>query len=369
MTLASIQKIDKIVPIDGADRIETAHVLGWQVVVKKGEFKEGDLCVYIEIDTLVPNKEWSKFLFTGSHENDEYYRLRTIKLRGQISQGLVIPASIVSEQSWTGQTLYKYATDDNDTNLYIGRDVHDVLGIKKYEKPMLNINIGGQRIKARSFPPFIPRTDEIRIQSKPELLEQLRGKPYYITQKLDGTSSTFYKYKGKFGVCSRNMDLGDPHTHKGLWQFIKREFRKLIGKTKKEFPATNVYWSMARKYNVREWLPDGYAVQGEICGPGIQENKMGLAEVELFIFNVWNINEQRYATFDEHVRLYGSTQTVPILYIDKSAPFFYNIEELLELAKGNYPNGTPQEGIVVRSLDQAISFKVINNDFLLKYGE
>lgn len=369
--LASVQKIDSLSDICNADNIQTAKVLGWEVVVKKGEFAVGDLCIFVEIDSLIPNREWSSFLFKGSHEQDDYFRLRTIKLRGQISQGLVLPISIVSKSS-------------SQSEISIGEDVTGDLEIKKYNKPVTYGNVHGVVVKTGAFPAFLRKTDEIRIQSKPELLKEVRGKPYYITQKMDGTSSTFYRWNGEFGVCSRNMQILNPLEPKGLLQYVKRIVRKIFGVTKKEVPNTDIYWRMATKYHIKNWLPEGYAIQGEICGPGIQQNKMGLDDLELFIFNVWNITEQRYedpfkfisdAVYNNRhsMEIVETVQLVPVLERGNSFGAGYEnggtLEELLESAKGNYSNGTPQEGIVIRSDDQTTSFKVINNDFLLHYAE
>ena len=249
-----------------------------------------------------------------------------------------------------------------------------ILGITKYEKP-IPVQLRGT-IKGK-FPSFLRKTDEVRIQSEPELLEQLKGKPYYITQKMDGTSATYYKWKGVFGVCSRNLEMKNPYDNpkerfKYIWDAIRRFFR--AGQRSKQNPRTfnlNIYWKMAEKYNISKWLPEGYAIQAEICGPSIQGNKMGLKENQIYIFNVWDINEQKY--------IYPKDWILPFLDIDIDdlVPLIEeidefpetNIETLLNVAKGDYDNGTPQEGIVIRAVDQSISFKVVNNDFLLKYGE
>jgi len=376
MTLATIQRIDKLTPIHDADFIETAYVLGWTVVVKKGEFKEGDLCIYIEIDSIIPRKEWSEFLFKG--ENETKYRLRTIKLKKQLSQGLVLPISVIFTDIIPDLTL----KDKNPA--YMGEDVSDILEIKHYEKPINDNPRSGMQAKA-NFPSFLRKTDEVRIQSAPELLEQLRGRPYYITQKLDGTSATYYKHKGKFGVCSRNLELKDPTKSAStrlnlLWDKILGFFG--LGRFKNTYNprgfSLNVYWQMAYKYNIMEWLPDGFAIQGEICGPSIQGNKLGLKENELFVFNYFDIDRQSYSYTAGSCRALGMyrqedwwTERVGVVpIIDYGDTFKYTLEKLLELAeKGVYPNGTPQEGIIVRSPDQTISFKVVSNKFLLKYNE
>lgn len=371
--LATIQEIKEINPIPNADNIEVATVMGWKVVVKKGEFKPGDLCVFIEIDSLVPKREWSKFLFDPSKEN-EYHRLRTVKLRKQISQGLALPLFPVLDDyigCMENDDEIIYVNDAKKfkiTPVKVGDDVTEYLGIKKYEKPVTG-NQGPNKIKTGNFPHFLRKTDEVRIQSNQELLEELKGKPYYITQKLDGTSATYYKFKGNFGVCSRNLELFNPTKMSGSWKSFKLWLKYLFRKTPKYIPPQNLYWRMANKYNIKEWLPDGYAIQGEIVGPGIQGNKLGLEKVELFIFNVWDIKEQKYlGLYNSKVNITPELNFVPC--VEDNKQFNYTQEELLKMAEEQkYPNGSPSEGIVVRSIDQTISFKVINNKFALEYGE
>lgn len=373
-SLATIQKIEEILPIENADKIEVAKVMGWSVVVKKGEFKEGDLCVFIEIDSLVPRTDWSEFLFNPDKDN-EYHHLKTVKLRKQISQGLVIPITTVENEhgnifcSWDGN-YYHPGIDDADTvKVEIGDDVTEYLGIKKYEKPQPNHG-GPNKIKTRNFPFFLRKTDEVRIQSNLNLLEELKGKPYYITQKLDGTSFTCYKFKGKFGVCSRNLEIRNTNNPKGFFQHIWLEIKKLCGRSKKEISSRSLYWRMADKYKISEWLPEGYSIQGEIVGPGVQQNKMGLEENELYIFNVWDINKQKYINPMTPVEWSNLSKFVPDVEVNPQGKFNYTMEELLEIAdKQKYPNNSPAEGIVVRSIDQEISFKVVSNKFMLKYGE
>ena len=226
--LASIQEIIEVAPIPNADQIERVRVLGWDVVARKGEFVSGSLCVYIEIDSILPRAEWSEFLF--KHPEDTKYKLRTIKLKKQISQGLVLPL---------------LPTLPDDDAYIVGDDVTDILHIEKYEKP-IPVQLRGT-VKGK-FPSFLRKTDEVRIQSEPELLDQLKGKPYYITQKMDGTSVTFYKWKGVFGVCSRNLEMKSPYDNpkerfKYFWDTIKR-FLRVASQRSKQNPRTfnlNVY--------------------------------------------------------------------------------------------------------------------------------
>lgn len=352
MTLASIQKIDEVFPIEGADRIEGVNILGWKCVVKKGIFKKNNLCVYIEIDTIIPKK-----LLSDNPEDIEMVRLRTVKMKGQISQGLVLPIDILLNfgfeedgDEWAGGYVtnkeldlsYEYwYHEKNPEWAGIGEDLTDILGIKKYEKA---IPAQLQGLVKGDFPGFLRKTDEVKIQSEPKLLDFIKGKPYYITTKLDGTSATYYKFNEEFGVCSRNMELKESEG--------------------------NVYWKMVDKYKIDEWLPEGYAIQGEIVGPGIQKNPLDLKDLELYIFNVFDIHNQKYCYFIQWITNveYNNFKYVP--NEESGNEFNYTLEELLEKAKGKYLNTNHnKEGIVVRSIDQSISFKVVNNDYLLKDEE
>src|SRR5215470_14016018 len=183
MKLASIQTITDIRPIDGADRIEAATVLGYQTVIKKGEFQAGDLCVWHEPDTVAAEKPEYEFL------RKQGFRLKVSRFKGQVSQGLALPLSVLSPASYN-----------------IGDDVTALTGIRKYEKP-LSPNLVGMAKGA--FPSWIPKTDEPNLRSFPAALEEFIGRQCVITQKVDGTSATFYLRNGEFGVCTRNLELLD----------------------------------------------------------------------------------------------------------------------------------------------------------------
>ena len=192
-SLSSVQRIRSLAPIAGAEAIEVATVRGWKVVVKKGEFAAGDIAVYVEIDAFLPERPEFEFLRASSFKTLEDgrggFRLRTVKLRGQISQGLLLPLGAVPEG---------VSADEGD-------DVTDALGIVLYEPPMPASD------DARGpFPSFVPRTDEERVQNLPDLFGADRpAGPLYLAEKLDGSSLTAYVRGGEFGVCSRSLDLLD----------------------------------------------------------------------------------------------------------------------------------------------------------------
>lgn len=347
-TLASIQKILDVQPIQGADAIEVCSVLGWKVVAKKGEFKPEDLCVYVEIDSLLPCEPWCSFLWKPKDDIAKPHRLKTVKLRGQVSQGLVLPISVLDGK--------KFPTDKRDNPVYprtIGMNVSGMLGITKYDPP-IPAQLAGQ-VKGQ-FPSFIPKTDETRIQACPEVLDEIKGKDVVATIKMDGSSGTMYWNRNEFGVCSRNLEFKED--------------------------AENTFWKMAVKYGVRsklDQLQRNLAFQGELCGPGIQKNRLGLTDHEWFVFNIYDIDAGKYLGHHTAMELATSIglKVVPTFYLGRFKED-WTVDILLGLAKGNY-HGTeqPQEGIVFRTVEESysvalkgrMSFKVINNDFLLKGGD
>ena len=338
--LASIQKILDIQPIPDADAIEVATIQGWKVVVKKGDFQIGDLAIYFEVDSFLPICETFEFLRKGCYkrlvDGTEGFRLRTIRLRKQLSQGLLMPIEILRHDFGL---LSDESTGEFDDFIWNeGDNVTELVNVIKYDPP-LPACLAGDTIGR--FPSFLIKTDETRIQSIPEKLEELKGKHYYITTKLDGTSATFYNKDGDLGACSRNLE--------------------------KKYNEDNTFWKMADKYNLKTVLQNGIALQGEIVGPGIQKNPLMLKDIDFYVFNGFNIPEARYFTLAELIVFTkdNGLKMVPIEEVNDE--FNYTLDELLERAKGKY-EGTERnkEGIVVRSLDKSISFKVLNNDFLLK---
>lgn len=329
MNEASVQQIISVENVPNSDNLDVVKILGWNVVTKRNEFKIGDICVYIQIDTILPDKPEFEFM------RSKHFRIKTIRLRGQISQGICFP----------GKILINYGI----SSVNIGDDVSDVLGVIHYEKP-IPIQIQGM-IRCR-LPYGISKTDEERIENCENIVNEIQGENVYITTKLDGTSATYAMKDGDFHVCSRNNSYKED--------------------------VSNIYWTIAKKYNLMEKLQVyNIAIQGEIVGPGIQGNKMGLKEVDFYVFNVINLENMLYYNFIQVCEIYKlfGVKMVPIEYI---GPFTFNIQLLKEMAHGQY-EGTKnlKEGIVVRSTEERYSnilrgrtsFKIVDPVYLLKNGE
>ncbi len=326
--LASIQRITALNPIPNADAILKATVLGWELVIKKDEFQVGDLCVYCEIDSMMPKTPAFEFL------RNYNFRIKTIRLRGQISQGICLPLSVLPA----------------DTPIVEDADVTEILGVEKYEIAM-PANLSGEM--AGLFPGFIPKTDETRIQVLQKMLDKYQNQAFYVAEKLDGSSVTFFIKDGIFGVCSRNYELKET--------------------------AGNTYWEVARKENIEEklrTLGGNWAIQGELVGEGIQKNKYKLKGQTVFLFTIFKIDNFKYLDFADFVETAKNLglKTVPIL--EKNYILTNDIAALVQksIGKSVLEKNTQREGLVFRPLQEAremiggrVSFKAINPEFLLKF--
>jgi RNA ligase (TIGR02306 family) len=350
--LASVQTVNAVEPIAHADAIEKIRVLGWWVVVKKGEHKVGDKVVYCEIDSFLPERPEFEFLRASSFKPARTdpvsgqswppgFRIKTVKLRGQVSQGICFPLSILPPGALTDE----------------GADVTDALGILKWEPP-LPAGMGG-KVKG-IFPGFLPKTDETRVQVLGTVLERHRGKTFYVTEKLDGTSFTAFLREGEFGICSRN-----------LWM--------------DEADETNVLVRVARSLKLEEKLRQarerlGFdpAVQAEVIGPGVQDNKYGLRAVSLRVFNVLNVDAYRLL---DHGAMLEAVAALGLEAVPQLGTLVLNhtVDELVAFSEGTSQLNpkVQREGVVLRPLAEEhdediggrLSFKVINPKFLLKYDE
>jgi RNA ligase (TIGR02306 family) len=348
--LASIQVIRDIRPIEGADAIELAIINDWQVVVAKNVGHQiGDHVVYCEIDSFLPIQDEFEFLRKSSYKkmgDQEGFRLKTIKLRGQVSQGLILPMSVFGDFGWTA---------------YEGLDVTEKLNIVKYEPP-IPAQLAG-KVKGY-FPSFLRKTDEERVQNLTKEYDDWKSQLFYVTEKLDGSSATFYFRDGVFGVCSRNLELAEPEA------FVEGEMimcQDGVERPKQE----NSFWKVARHLQLEDWLKKqdtDYAIQGELIGEGIQGNPYKIKGQTVRFFNAFNINTQEYLGLEEFESLISSMglETVPVL--DRAFALPDTINELLTYAekKSELNSQFDREGVVIRSIDRKISFKVISNKFLLK---
>lgn len=348
-TLASIQKVSKLEPIEGADLIEVATILGWKVVVMKGEFKEGDLCVYFEIDSLLPVIPEFEFLAKGnkpkkmlleSGDEVEGYRLKTIRLKGQISQGLALPTS-------------RFTDIKREGYLKEGEDVTDSLNIHKYEPPIpaeLAGKVKGQR------PHFVPKTDEIRIQAVPHVLEKYTDLRWVVTEKLNGSSVSLYLHEDNFGVCSRKLELVET--------------------------PENTLWQLAREMEVETKLRElgrDIVLQGEVVGENIQSNRLRIKGRKIFFYNAYDPVKQEYLDYKDFMDLIDSMDLprVPVVNVNFELP--ESVDEIVAYAtkyESLLGKHLMAEGIVVRPWTETkdkeigrLSFKVINPEYLLKHDE
>ena len=340
--MATIRIVDAILPIEGADAIEVAVIGGWKVVVKKGEYHPQDLACYCEIDSFIPSAI-APFLTKEGHHPKTYNgvegeRLRTIKLRGQISQGLLLPMSVVFNKMNAQEAL----------QIIEGQDVSDLLGISKWEPP---VEFQAANVKG-SFPHFIPKTDQERIQNLKIDLERWNenGEEFQVTEKMDGSSMTVFIKDGEVGVCSRNLELKDD--------------------------GSSTFWETAKKQGLVDFLLSVYAdgaveiaLQGELVGGSIQGNAYKVEGFKFFLYDVFDIKTQQYLipAATELLAKTNGIQHVPVMgYTNIKGK---SIEDLLHDAEGKSQVGTKpeREGLVYKAADGS-SFKVISNKWLLKTG-
>ena len=363
--LASVQKIKAIKPIEGADRIEIVQVLNWDCVAQKGEYQVGDMVIYFEIDSLLPDIPAFEFLKGSSWSQKlNKYKIRTHKFRGQISQGLVIPIRQLTE---IYNQINKSALSSIDYDE--GDDLTALLKIEKYEPPVSNGPLGD--IINHEW--YVPKTDEERIQVcaenvLPEYMKSEQG-DWYTSVKLDGTSCTAGLFEDAFLIGGRNQ-----------W-----------------YKDDNMYTTTVRKYITEEKLrayqetTGMYVVfQGELCGPGIQCNRLGLKEKDWFIFNVFTSDTGKMDSYTKcdllnmlNICEYFGLKTVPLIPFEAKFDFKTTtdidetVENLLKYVdsikyRTFFDDASPNqiaEGAVFRMNDMSYSFKVISNKFLLKGGE
>jgi len=374
--LASVQKVVSIDEIPGADRIVKATVLGWQMVTQRSNnLKPGDLVTFFEIDSLLPlSNPVFDFLKDPNKPEKTHHRLKTIKLKKQVSQGLILPIETVALPDGTKLSAQSPELPAGESYHYVNEndDLTDLLEITKWE-PEIPAQLKG--LVKGAFPFFISKTDEIRIQSCPGVLERHKGKTFYISEKIDGSSFTCFFIHNQeqanlchikpedldeqgtvFGVCSRNMYL-----------------------TKTE---DNSYWKIALKYDIEaklRKLSRSLAIQGEMYGMGIQKNKLKQPSISLAVFNIKDITADKYLSLSEMEALCQELELPMVPILDQNFVLDHTVEQLVNISMGYSSLLTDKvwrEGIVIRPLIEEtdddlgrLSFKVINPEFLLKYDE
>ena len=418
--LASVVEISEILPIEGADKLELAKMKGkgWQVVVQKGEFNVGDLCVYFEIDSFLnPEDERYAFLkdrclrrFVSKSGNvlREGLKIKTIKLRGQISQGLLMPLEkfpeICGRLAWKEEGAYSTGgwrvRDVNTATWFIaetkaeydkrvsesdipseqwkaynefsnlvpilGADVTALLHVEHYDevKESLQPEMGNP-ICADAlgrFPSdYIPKTDEERIQNLGDWFEKMKGRVWQVSCKHDGTSCTI--------AYSKMIDEGNPEI------VCSRNLRLKPESADGKVP---VYWQMAKQYDVlaklkrlAESVGIEYAVQGEIVGPGINKCKNKEKTYKFLVFRIYDITNQKWVNPTDTVQMCKSLGLEHVQIVKDDFAFFDEIktmDEALKFAEGKTAEGNEREGVVLKTIDSLpyASFKIVSNRYLMK---
>lgn len=412
--LVTFRTIDEVKPHTNADRLELVMIGGWQCIVKKGEFDPGDMVVFFEIDSLLPirpefeflrqysyvQKEWLKDLVP----NGEGFRLKTVKLRQEISQGLVIPIPKDDVQLQRiiedvyASTLLNEEDGLTPLDVLLDMDLSEHFGVIKYDPPekTISVKMGGR--PRGGFPSFIPKTDQERIQNinYRQLLESIKlGECFEVTQKMDGSSLTcFYlredspladeKYNG-LGICSRNIYLKHKPDEEGQ-DVGDNAFVKIVFET-------GLHEAIEK---VSKDLGFDIAVQGELIGEGIQDNIHGIKGYDLYIFDIFDINKQKYLPPNDRSAVieklldngFSGKDVDWIADVDISHAFCHatsiaveDIKEgvvdpthedmgklrqyFIQMGSWKLDNGNPNEGIVLKSHHRNFSFKAVSNDYLL----
>lgn len=344
--LASIQKIQRMEPIEGADRIELAHVLGWQCVVNKGQFQPDDPAVYFEIDSFLPVCPEFEFLRKSCYKKTdimgEGFRLRTMTFKGQISQGLLLPV-----------TQFPQIPEGAE----VGDDVTEILGVRKWEIEE-RATSGGNVVG--TLPRDIPHTDETRVQENPELIQAFAGLEYYISTKMDGSSHSIGIDEEGFHVTGHNYEYKNDGSNSFYNLVNERGYREKM----EAFVKGNGLQTLT--------------IQGELCAPGIQKNRLRLLRPEWYVFTVRENGRRVGLKRMLDVCAALGMEHVPIEEVDHDLPSKYpTVEALLERADGEYPKGGKKEGIVIRPtepvfcqlISASLSMKVVSNKYLLKNEE
>lgn len=350
--LATVRQIAEIVPIPNADKICQYRVDGWLVIDQVGKYKVGDLVLYIEVDSWAPTTI-APFLSKGKAPKEfngvAGERLRTVKLRGALSQGLLLPITALDENAmvtyFNESDRWAVSIPEDDTfvaHYFVGDDVTEYLGIQLWEAPIpaqLRGNVKG------SFPSWLRKSDQERVQNLVTELADWANLEFEVSEKMHGSSMTVFVNGDSSGVCSRNWELSESDT--------------------------NTFWVVARKEQLIEKLKQlnrNIALQGELCGEGINGNQYSISGQTFFLYNIFDIDRGEYLLPDERVALAAQLDIKHVPVVDRVVLDNASVAELLQRAEGTSAiNGSQREGLVFKcTTDSSISFKVISNAWLMK---
>lgn len=340
--LATVQRVNAIKAIPEADKICAYGIEGWWVVDSIGLYNVGDLVVFLEIDSWCPT-ELASFLSKGKEprifNGVKGERLRTVRLKKQLSQGLILPLTLEGSQSFE-----------------VGTDLTEVLGIQKWEAPIPACLVGQAK---GLFPSFLQKSDQERIENLEfEVFTENKESVFEVTLKLDGSSSSTYFKDGELGVCSRNMELKLNEENSG-----------------NSFIATSTKTGLL---SALQKVGKNIMVQGELMGPGIQGNKENLSETDLYVFDIFDIDTRKYVAPIERLAIFE--ELVSNGFTGKHVPILASNVTLAELSITDVAsskvyvdrpsiNSKIAEGVVFKRMDGQFSFKSINTRFLLKFTE
>lgn len=378
--LATIQRIKELLPIKDADRIELAIINGWQVVTQKGQHMVGDLVVFYEIDSFLPASDpryasfEDRFINWGDKRG---MRLKTIKLKKQLSQGLILPIRNFDE-------LQK------NRSLAEGDDVTEILKIEKWEAVEPNGPAVATGAKTRSFPFFLRKTDQERIQNYGGLVSRALDEEFEVTVKKDGSSMTVFRvdpesiyYKDAQALTGQSLSL---------WEKIKKYIFRSENEPVYGICSRNILLPLDGQSNFHKAAMDvlaalvdegefnstSYAVQGEVVAPDIQENYEKVKGVEFHLFDIWDIDKQEYLLpMDRrafaalrnlnHVKMVDQGKLRDIVRFQEGDDI---VKKLLTYASGPGDNeGVQREGVVFKSKTRDFSFKAVSNEYLLATGK
>ena len=407
--LCYVVKIDNILPIEGADKVEQAVVGGWHIIVRKEQFKIGDYAIYFEIDSKVPQEE--PFMFLAN----KHFKVKTQKyFKGTvISQGLLMSfddfkddfggapmwllsvITLINNRKLIGEDPLKdpiFLTKELGVTYAVEEDNKRKANINKYDKmyqrhlklfkkhkilrEIFQYKLGkkilfiflGKKRDTRNWPAWVVKTDEERVQNMPFLFPGDPDKKWIVTEKIDGTSTTFTmkgrKKKEEFYICSRNVNFDKPE------------------KAENCFYETNVYIEMAEKYNMESVLRnilenhpefEFVTIQGETYGANIQKRDYGLTGHDFMAFNlIFGYKDGRVERLNpiDMTSILVNTYNIPCVPVLDTIILPETMDEMIAYANGkSLIDGGMREGVVLRTLDGVESFKSVSNDFLIKYHQ